>query len=513
MAAVPSVPSFDEIRSKTFEYFNKRPCAWQVHICQEILHGDRDLISIAGTGMGKTLTFWMPLIFRPQGIQLVITPLNILGEQNTAILHRIGIEAIFISGTTAKPEIFQDIASLRYRVVIANPEELMREHGGFEMLLQDKIFNSHLISIIVDEAHCISQWGSFRSDYRDIGRLRLFQRKLCPILATSATMSTGVIEDVKKVLRLREESLFVSRCSTDRSNIAIIVRPIVNPIYSYRELSFVLGDWEPGNPPPPKFIVFFDNIKYSVDAGHYLRGLLPKDEQSCINWFNSDMSDEFKRSEAERFAHGETWGLLATDSFGMGMDLPDIKLVVQYCAPTSISMLWQRFGRCVRDPSLNGIAILLAEKEYFDHLKNTTKKRKRGITTKTEPGSTAKRAKVRPLSDPTNNLSRIDDVPLDDDEGDGEQEDDTDNEQDEDEDGDEERDEDGRKEMQKDRNKRTHGMKKSKKKSKKDQIEPAIIDLLNAGQRGLGCRRRIFTDTFQNSKAARWLSSLPSCSS
>ena len=174
-------------------------------------------------------------------------------------------------------------------------------------------------------------------------------------IATSATMSAGVIEDVKKVLQLCEENLIVSRCSTNHSNIAIIVRPIVNPISSYRDLAFVLGDWEPGNPPPPKFIVFFDNIKSSIDASYYLRGLLPKDEQFRINWFNSNMSDEFKRSEAERFAHGETWGLLAMDSFGMvcslfvindscstrnqGMDLPDIKLVVQYRALTSISTL------------------------------------------------------------------------------------------------------------------------------------------------------------------------------
>src|ERR1700759_4825463 len=94
-AAERSVPSFDEIRSRTLEHFGKRPCAWQVHVCKEVLHGDRDIISIAGTGMGKTLTFWMPLLFRPWGIQLIVTPLNILGEQNTMILEQLGIEAIF----------------------------------------------------------------------------------------------------------------------------------------------------------------------------------------------------------------------------------------------------------------------------------------------------------------------------------------------------------------------------------------------------------------------------------
>ena len=193
----------------------------------------------------------------------------------------------------------------------------MRPNGAFEKLLQDKVFNSHLISIIIDEAHCISQWGSFRREYRDIGRLRYLQRTLCPILATSATMSAAVIEDVKNVLRLRQDNLFTSRCSTDRTNIAIIVRPIVNPVNSYRDLSFVLSDWKPGNTPPPKFIVFFDNIKNSIDACNHVRLLLPKEEQHRIKWFNSDMSEEFRRREVESFAEGETWGLFATDSFGM----------------------------------------------------------------------------------------------------------------------------------------------------------------------------------------------------
>lgn len=107
MAPQPSVPSFDEIRPVTFENFKKIPCAWQIRVCEAVLRGDRDIISIAGTGMGKTLTFWMPLVFRPQGIQLIVTPLNILGEQNTTILDRLGIEAIFISATTATEHNFR----------------------------------------------------------------------------------------------------------------------------------------------------------------------------------------------------------------------------------------------------------------------------------------------------------------------------------------------------------------------------------------------------------------------
>ena len=100
------VPSIDEIHSRMLETFRKRPCLWQAHVCEAILNGDWDIISIAGTGMGKTLTFWMPLLFRPLGILLVITPLNILGKQNVETLEKAGIEGIFISARTAMEENF-----------------------------------------------------------------------------------------------------------------------------------------------------------------------------------------------------------------------------------------------------------------------------------------------------------------------------------------------------------------------------------------------------------------------
>ena len=101
------VPSINEIRSRTLETFGKRPCLWQARICQAVLNGDQDIISIAGTGMGKTLTFWMPLLFRPLGILLVVTPLNILGKQNVATLEKAGIDGIFISAGTAMDENFR----------------------------------------------------------------------------------------------------------------------------------------------------------------------------------------------------------------------------------------------------------------------------------------------------------------------------------------------------------------------------------------------------------------------
>lgn len=98
-----ALPSLSNIRTHTQRVFGVRPCLWQLRVAETISKGEKDVICVAGTGMGKTLTFWMPLLFRPDGIQIVITPLNLLGQQNVASLAKAGIHAISVSCETASP--------------------------------------------------------------------------------------------------------------------------------------------------------------------------------------------------------------------------------------------------------------------------------------------------------------------------------------------------------------------------------------------------------------------------
>ena len=104
---VKQLPSLSDIRSLSHSIFHHYPCIWQAKAVEAILKRDRDVIIIAGTGMGKTLTFWMPLLFLPAGhIQVVITPLNLLGRQNVELLEKAGMKAIFIGADTATTENF-----------------------------------------------------------------------------------------------------------------------------------------------------------------------------------------------------------------------------------------------------------------------------------------------------------------------------------------------------------------------------------------------------------------------
>ena len=101
------VPSFPEIQEATKQKFGRDPCLWQMKIAQEILKGDKDVILTSATGSGKTLTFWIPLLFRSQGIQIICAPLNVLGSINAKALAEYGIPAINVTAENATAATFK----------------------------------------------------------------------------------------------------------------------------------------------------------------------------------------------------------------------------------------------------------------------------------------------------------------------------------------------------------------------------------------------------------------------
>jgi superfamily II DNA helicase RecQ len=193
----------------------------------------------------------------------------------------------------------------------------MKEGGPWQKLLASPRFADMIISIIFDEGRCISTWADFRTDYRAVGLLHLLLPPRTPVLVADATFPPNVFEDVKEILHFRKSELVVFRTSCDRPDISILVRPICSPLSSFTDLDFVIQSWKDDGTPPPKFLVFFDSISESVKAANYLKSLLPMDLRNKINWFHSQMSNTFKTEELDRFTKGDTWGLFATDSFGM----------------------------------------------------------------------------------------------------------------------------------------------------------------------------------------------------
>ncbi|KAI5983341.1 P-loop containing nucleoside triphosphate hydrolase protein [Pisolithus albus] len=394
------LPSLSNFQTRTQQVFGVRPCLWQVRVAEEILRGEKDVICMAGTGMGKTLTFWMPLLFRPGGIQIVVTPLNLLGKQNVASLVKAGIEAILISSETATPSNFQAISAFKYQVIVISPEQIMRPEGGFERLLKSPLFVQRIISIVIDEAHCLTDWGEFRPEYRELGRLRYVVPRSVPLLVTSATLMTSTLRDITHLLHMSPSRKVLIRRSSDRPNIGIGVRKIKYALSSFADLAFLIpAGFQVGDPPPPKFLVFFDDIPDSINAASFLRRRLPHELKEKIRWFNADMSARYKETELEKLISGETWGLCTTTSFGMGMDVPDILLVIQWRATCNLAALWQHFGRAVWDRQLTGTALLFAEKDHFDD-ERATKAARKARRTETRK-RTAKEACLPGISRPS----------------------------------------------------------------------------------------------------------------
>ncbi|KAN0088933.1 P-loop containing nucleoside triphosphate hydrolase protein [Tylopilus felleus] len=366
------LPSFSEIRELTQRRFAIQPCLWQLKVAHALLRG-RDVVCTAGTGMGKTLTFWIPrivtipLLFCTGGIQIVVTPLNLLRKQNAQALAKAAIRAIAINSETASDKNIAAIREFQYHAVIISPEQVMKPDSGFEKLLKDPLFSSRIISIIIDEAHCICDWGDFRPEYKELGRLHYILPTTVPILIASATLTKDALSTISQLLHMHADNIESIWRSSNRPNIKIGVKKIRYSLDSYADLGFLIPDgWKDRDSPPPKFLVFFDNIQQSIQAAMFLCHRLPHQLQDKVKWFNANMTTTYKEKEFENLQNGETWGYCTTESFGMGMDVSDIELVVQWRATCKLSTLWQRFGHTVRNKELSGTAILFAEKDYVD---------------------------------------------------------------------------------------------------------------------------------------------------
>ncbi|OSX62962.1 hypothetical protein POSPLADRAFT_1109487, partial [Postia placenta MAD-698-R-SB12] len=161
--------------------------------------------------------------------------------------------------------------------------------------------------------------------------------------------------------------------SNVRPNVHLQVRKIEHLLTSFKDLEFLVPVGMKVGDKLKKLMVFFDSIKESIKAAEMLRArLLPK-ERTKIRWFNARMSPEFREDGTQHFKDGDVYGLCVTDSFGMGVDVTDIEIIVQWQMSCDMNTLWQRFGRAAWDQSLTAIAILLVEAKYFDEAKQKAK--------------------------------------------------------------------------------------------------------------------------------------------
>ena len=337
--------------SEQFGFAKFRP--GQEEVIRAVLAG-RDAMTVMPTGQGKSLCYQLPATLLP-GLTLVISPLIALMQDQVAGLKQRNIKAAaFHSGLTGveKNRVIQDLNQRRLQLLYLAPERM--QHEGFLQLLR----SLWVSLLVVDEAHCISQWGhDFRPDYLKIGRLR---RELTnpPCLALTATATTRVQIDLCKRLSLRDPLRLVS--GFRRPNLALSVRPCQSRQEKLAMLDRLVQDTGRGT------ILIYCATRRAVEE---VADRLEQSYQS-VGYYHAGLSDEERRLVHNDFSRGTLRVLVATNAFGMGIDKSDVRLVVHFDIPGSVEAYYQEVGRAGRDGQPAACVLLfherdLATQEYF----------------------------------------------------------------------------------------------------------------------------------------------------
>lgn len=211
---------------------------------------------------------------------------------------------------------FQDMKAGRYGFISGSPEYIA-EDPRFEELLETTSFANLVDYMIFDEAHCISQWSTFRDAYLKLCKLRFLLPK-ATVYATSATLPPDVMADVKRELGLKSDDTETLIRSNDRHNLRYVVRAIRFTQQSLFDLAFLVPlGLHAGSPLPPSFMVFASTKALCESIAESLRSRLPDEMKDKIVWIHADMSKEHNNRQLARLASGDLIGGVATDSAGL----------------------------------------------------------------------------------------------------------------------------------------------------------------------------------------------------
>lgn len=333
----PSDP--EQVLKRYWGYDSFRPL--QRDIVDSVLSGN-DTLGLMPTGGGKSITFQVPGMII-QGVTIVVTPLISLMKDQVDNLRRRRIPAVFMHSGMTRHEMTVARERLHnggVKFLYVSPERLRNDNFLLELRRVE------VSLIVVDEAHCISQWGyDFRPAYLNIGRLRK-EKPGVPVLALTATATPDVARDICDKLQMTGPRVF--RMSFGRENINYIVRPSESKIQEiFHILSRTSGS----------AIVYVRSRKRTADIADYL-----KSAGISASGYHAGLSYDYKEERQNAWKCGQIRVMVATNAFGMGIDKPDVRVVIHYDMPPSLEEYYQEAGRAGRD-GLTSYAVLLVSKQ------------------------------------------------------------------------------------------------------------------------------------------------------
>lgn len=312
----------------------------QLEIITSILAG-RDTLGLLPTGGGKSITFQIPALAM-DGLTIVVTPLISLMKDQVDNLMARGIKATYLHSGLSRSEhrLAMDRCRLgRAKLLYLSPEKLQSKNFIEQLRLME------VSLIVVDEAHCISQWGyDFRPPYLRISSLRdIFPQ--APVLALTASATPEVADDIMNVLRFRERNMFA--LSFARHNLSYIVR-----YCDHKEQKVI----DILNAVPGTAIIYVRSRKRTREIAASLQkaGI-------SADFYHAGLAPEDKDEKQNRWKEGTTRVMVATNAFGMGIDKPDVRVVIHHDIPSSLEEYYQEAGRAGRD-GLPAFAVIIASR-------------------------------------------------------------------------------------------------------------------------------------------------------
>lgn len=316
---------------------------------KEIISGilnKKDVLAVLPTGGGKSLCFQFPAVFTKQ-LVIVISPLIALMKDQVMSLTKKGIPAgCLYAGQSdlEKRAIFQEIEKGGTFVLYLSPERVQKE--GFRRWIQSR----QIAVFAIDEAHCVSQWGhDFREEYSQLSILKKLRPDV-PILALTASATPTVLADISINLNLQNperrvhgfyrSNLFyqVEFCADEEAKMAMLMQGLKQA-------------------PAGRVIIYCGTRKVTEDLAAFLQKKVPQ-----VGFYHAGLSNSDRTKTQEAYERGDLRILVATNAFGMGIDQPDVRMVIHYQMPANIDSLYQEMGRAGRD-GIDSTCLMLYSKK------------------------------------------------------------------------------------------------------------------------------------------------------
>lgn len=316
----------------------------QAEIIENVL-AQKDTFAQLPTGGGKSICYQIPALLQ-DGITIVISPLISLIKDQVENLQKKGIKAIGLTGGISSDEVSNLLDNCQYgnyKLLYLSPERLQSDW------ILERLKNLPIDLIAIDEAHCISQWGSdFRPAYLKITNLKTHFPKT-PILALTASATPQVKQDIISILKLENVSIFEK--SFDRDNIAYMVFEVEDKLH--RMVQILNKNREPS-------IIYVRNRKSCIEISRQLN-------QSGISatYYHGGLSSVEKNKNMSLWTSEKAQVIVATNAFGMGIDKGNVKTVIHIQLPDSMESYYQEAGRCGRNGQKAFAVILNSPSDYL----------------------------------------------------------------------------------------------------------------------------------------------------